>query len=107
MSYGRAGISPKKVVLSGNKYKVTFFAKNSRIFKLIKFKKLEITLLCNGKKVAHKTFKNYKLNLKQNRSKKITVSIKGKGGVDFRNAEGITIRWNVIHYWEIVGSKAF
>ena len=107
MSYGRAGISPKKVVLSGNKYKVTFFAKNSRIFKLIKFKKLEITLLCDGKKVAHKTFKNYKLNLKQNRSKKITVNIKGKGGVDFRNAEGITIRWNVIPYWEIVGSKAF
>ena len=107
MSYGKARFSPKKISLKGNTYTITAYVKNSRIFKLIRFNKLEITLLCNGKKVGHKTFRNYKVNLNQNKSRKITLTIKGKGGVDFRNAEGTTIRWSITPYWQYVGTKAF
>ena len=107
MNYGKAQFRPKKISLKGNTYTITFYAVNSRIYKLLRFKKMDITLYCNGKKVAHKVFKNYKVNLKQNRSKKCTVKIKGKGGVDFRNASGKTIHWSVTPYWEHVGTKEF
>ena len=106
MRYGKANFRPKKITLSGNTYTISGYAVNSRIFKLIKFKKLDITILCNGKKVAHKNFKNYRVNINQDRSKKITLKVRGKGGVDFRNATGTTIRWSVTPYWQYVGTKA-
>lgn len=107
MKYGKAAFSPKKISLKGNTYTITCYIKNSRIFKLIKFKKLDITLLCNGKKVAHKKLTNYKVNVKKDGSKKMTIKIKGKGGVDFRNAQGTTIKWSTTPYWESVGAKPF
>ena len=107
VTYGHAPFKISKIALTENKYKITGYAVNNRIFKLIKYKKLKITIYCNGKKVASKTFKNLKVNCKDSGTKKMTLTIKGKGGVDFRNAEGQTYYATWTPYWKVVGSKEF
>ena len=107
VNYGLAPYSITKIELKGNTYTVTGYALNNRIFKLLRYKKLEITLYCDGKKVAHKKWKNLKVNCKDSASKKIVLKIKGKGGKDFRNAVGTTYSASWTPYWETVGDKPF
>ena len=99
VSYGHAPFHVKKVTLVGNTYTVTGYVVNNRIFDLKKYSKFEITLLCNGKKVAYKKYTNMNMKVKAKKSKKVVLKIKGMGGVDFRNSEGTTIRWSTKPYW--------
>ena len=107
VKYGVAPFSITKIELSGNTYTVTGYVLNNRMFKMLRYKKLEITLFCDGKKVAHKKWKNLKVNCKDYASKKLVLKIKGKGGKDFRNATGTTYNASWTPYWQSVGDKAF
>ena len=107
VKYGIAPYSITKIELKGNTYVITGYALNNRIFKLKKYQKLDITIYCNGKKVAHKKWKNLKVNCKASGSKKIVLKIKGKGGVDFRNAVGTTYSASWTPYWASIGAKPF
>ena len=107
VKYGVAPFSIIKIELSGNTYTITGYVLNNRMFKMLKYKKLEITLFCDGKKVAHKKWKNLKVNCKDYASKKLVLKIKGKGGKDFRNATGTTYNASWTPYWQSVGDKAF
>lgn len=59
---------------------------------------MTVIIKAGGKTVAKKTYKNYKLNLKGRKSKKITLKIKGKAGADLYNLGGYsttaTPEWN-------------
>ncbi len=106
VTYGYAPFRVKKISLSGNTYTITGHCVNNRLFKMKKYKVLDLTVYCDGKVTAHKKFKNLTVNCKAYGAKKITVKIKGKGGVDFRNAQGKTLHWAVQPYWEFVGNKS-
>ena len=76
----------KKVSLKGSTYTVTGWGVNrAKYTKLKKFKKIKITLYCDGKKVLSKTIRNKRVNLKPQRSKKMTFRLKGKAGADLAN----------------------
>ena len=107
VKYGIAPYSITKIELKGSTYTITGYVLNNRMFKMLKYKKLEITLYCDGKKVAHKKWKNLKVNCKDYASKKLVLKIKGKGGKDFRNATGTTYHAEWTPYWQSVGDKAF
>ena len=92
-----------KITLQGNTYTVTGYVLNNRIYDLQKYKRLDFTIYCDGKKVAHKVFRNLKCSVGAGDYKKMTIKLKGKGGVDFRNADGITFRYNVQPYWKSIG----
>lgn len=92
-----------KITLKGNTYTVTGYVLNNRIYDLQKYKRLDFTIYCDGKKVAHKVFKNLKCSVGAGDYKKMTIKLKGKGGVDFRNADGITFRYEVQPYWKGIG----
>ncbi|MEA4922119.1 MAG: hypothetical protein VB031_01990 [Eubacteriaceae bacterium] len=83
-SYMTCDYVVKKITASGNTYYVTGYAVNNRIFKAKKYKKLKITIYCNGKKVAKKTYRNKKINVKPERAKKIKLKIKGKSNQDLK-----------------------
>lgn len=86
------------VKLTGKTYTVTGYAVNKRYFTCLKWKKMTVVIKAGGKTVAKKTYKNYKLNLKGRKSKKITFKIKGKAGADLYNLGGYsttaTPDWN-------------
>ena len=73
------------ISLSGKTYTVTGYALNNRIWDMQKYKKLKVGLTVDGKKAFSKTFKNVPVNVKELASKKITLTVKGKAGMDLRN----------------------
>ena len=76
----------KKVSLKGSTYTITGWGVNrAKYTKLKKFKKIKITLYCDGKKVLNKTIRNKRVNLKPQRGKKMTFRLKGKAGADLAN----------------------
>ena len=83
--YGTCDFEITKISLSGKTYKVTGYALNNRIFKVIKYKSLRIGLKVDGKKAFSKKYKNVKLNIKKEKKKKIIFKIKGKAGRDLAN----------------------
>ena len=108
VSYGYAPFRISKIVVTGKKYKVTGYVVNNRMFKVLRYKRLKVKIYCNGKVVAKKTFKNMsKAKCKAYGTKKVTFTIKGKSGVDFRNAQGTTWTTDTTPYWEGVGTKTF
>ena len=107
VKYGLAPYRITKVSLKGNTYTITGYVVNHRMFKMIKYQKLKIVLYCDGKKVGQKTFRNLKVNCKDNGVKKLTVKVRGKGGVDLRNNPGQTYHAEWTPYWETVGAKPF
>ena len=74
-----------KISLSGKTYTITGYAVNNRIWKMQLYKKLSLSLYVDGKKAFKKTLKNVKVNVGPSSSKKITVKVKGKAGMDLRN----------------------
>ena len=106
VSYSYAPFKISKISLEGKTYKITGYVVNNRIYKMLRYQKLQIKIFCNGKLVAKKKFKNLKkAKCKASGIKKVTLKIKGKGGVDFRNAQGITWQTSTTPYWEYVGTK--
>ena len=101
----QAHYSISRITLEGNTYTITGYVLNNRMFKMLRYKNLDIKLYCDGKKVAHKKFKNLKVGCPDYGCKKLTIKIKGKGGVDFRNATGITYSYTSTPYWEVAGTK--
>ena len=77
----------RQVKLSGSTYAITGYAINSRIFTLQKYKTLDISITVGGKTVAHKKFKNLKVNAGNYKAKKMTLKIKGKAGADLANGD--------------------
>ena len=105
VNYANAPFNITQVSLSGNTYTITGYVVNNRIFDLKKYNTLKVEIRSNGKKVASKTYKNYKkAATKASSSKKITIKIKGKAGVDLINDNVTTFRKNE-SYWKTVGSK--
>ena len=108
VTYGTAPFRISRISLTGKTYKVTGYVVNNRIFRMLRYKKLTIKIYCNGKLVAKKTFKKLKkANCKASGVKKVNLTIKGKGGVDFHNAQGTTWKSIPKPYWEVVGGKGF
>ena len=85
-SYCSCDFVVTKVELKGSTYYVTGYAVNNRIFKCNKYSKLTVSMRVGSKKVFSKTYKNMKLNVSPTSSKKITLKIKGKAGVDLAHA---------------------
>ncbi len=106
VSYSYAPFKISKISLSGKTYSITGYVVNNRIYKMLRYKKLQIKIYCNGKLVAQKKFKNLKkAKCKASGTKKVTLTIKGKGGIDFHNAQGTTWHTFTTPYWEYVGTK--
>lgn len=103
--YANIRYSISQISLKGSTYTVTGYVLNNRIFDLQKFKKLQITIYCDGKVMAKKTFRNLKCPVKAGDYKKFTVKVRGKGGVDFANAEGNTYYATWEAYWKTVGAS--
>ena len=85
-SYCSCDFVVTKVELKGSTYYVTGYAVNNRIFKCNKYSKLTVSMRMGSKKLFSKTYKNMKLNVSPTSSKKITLKIKGKTGVDLAHA---------------------
>lgn len=85
-SYCSCDFVVTKVELKGSTYYVTGYAVNNRIFKCNKYSKLKVSMKVGSKRVFSKTYKNMKLNVSPTSSKKITLKIKGKAGVDLAHA---------------------
>ena len=81
-SYCTCDFVVTKVELKGSTYYVTGYAVNNRIFKCNKYSKLTVSMKLGSKKLFSKTYKNMSLNVGATKSKKITLKIKGKAGVD-------------------------
>ena len=84
-SYMTCPFRMSKISLSGKTYTITGYAVNNRIWKMQLYKKLSLSLYVDGKKAFKKTLKNVKVNVGPSSSKKITVKVKGKAGMDLRN----------------------
>ena len=85
-SYKTCNFVATKVSLSKKTYKVTGYAVNNRTHKMKRYKKLKVTVYSNGKIVAKKTFKNVKVNVKANKTKKLTLKLKGTAGIDLADS---------------------
>jgi hypothetical protein len=83
---------------------VTGYVLNNRIYDLQKYKRLDFTIYCDGKIVDYKVFRNLKCHVGAGDYKKMTIRIRGKGGVDFRNADGTTYKYIVQPYWSSIGT---
>lgn len=103
MKYATAKFDVSKVSLSGSTYTLTGYVLNNRIFDLVKYQNMQVTVFCYGKKVASKKFRNLKCSVKAGDVKKFTIRLKGKSGVDLRNGGTFTIT-GVEPYWKSVGS---
>jgi len=90
----------REVKLSGSTYTITGYAINSRIFTLQKYKSLDIKITVGGKTVAHKKFKNLKVNAGNYKAKKMTLKIKGKAGADLANG-GAHYTTSAVPVWPV------
>ncbi len=84
-AYSTCKFAISKITLSGNVYTVTGYALNNRVYEMKKYKKLTIALMVDNKKAFKKTFKNKRVNAKENSAKMIVLKIKGKAGKDLAN----------------------
>lgn len=84
-SYATCRFIVKKISLNGKTYTITGYAVNNRIFKMKKYQSLSVSITADGKLVASKKFKNKKVGVAPERSKKIVLKIKGKPGADLAN----------------------
>ena len=80
--YATCHFAVTKISLKGKTYTVTGYALNNRMFKVERYKSLNISLKVDGKKAFKKKIKNVKLNIKKYGKKKITFKIKGKSDKD-------------------------
>ncbi|MBQ8151199.1 MAG: fibronectin type III domain-containing protein [Firmicutes bacterium] len=107
VKYGNAPFRISKVSLSGSTYTITGYVVNNRIFDMLYYQKLKITIKSNGKTIASKTLKKVKkAKCKHDKVKKITIKIKGKSGYDLRNGS-ISYTTNATPYWKGVGTSTF
>ena len=82
----------KSMSLTGKTYTVKgFFYNSSHRTVLKRYKKLNIKIYADGKRVASKTYRNVKMNLKGEKQKKRTFKFKGKAGADLRNGDSCVV----------------
>lgn len=96
-AYGKGQFVIKKISGSGKNYTLTCYAINNRIFKLQKYKKIQVKVYADGKCIINKTIKNKKVNVSAEASKKVTLKVKGKEG-DLKHGT-VSVSVSYSPYW--------